>query len=103
MSTTVTFAGHLADDPELGYTREGNKPIVRALTNQAATIGGAPASITLTVAPDSARALARTIMSVDFPDPPFEFAAVIIAKAYSPPISCQWYSLPTAIAILSPS
>ena len=28
MSTTVTFAGHLAHDPELGYTREGNKPFV---------------------------------------------------------------------------
>jgi single-strand DNA-binding protein len=28
MSTTVTFAGHLVDDPELGYTREANKPVV---------------------------------------------------------------------------
>ena len=35
MSTTVTFAGHLADDPELAYTREGNKPFVsfRVLVN----------------------------------------------------------------------
>ena len=28
MSTTVTFAGNLAEDPELGYTHEGNKPFV---------------------------------------------------------------------------
>jgi single-stranded DNA-binding protein len=35
VSTTVTFADHLADDPELGYTREGNKPFVsfRVLVN----------------------------------------------------------------------
>lgn len=35
MSTTATFAGHLAADPELGYTREGHKPFVsfRVLAN----------------------------------------------------------------------
>ena len=28
MSTTVSFAGNLTDDPELAYTREGGKPYV---------------------------------------------------------------------------
>ena len=36
MSTTVTFAGNLAEAPELLYTRENNKPFVscRVLVNR---------------------------------------------------------------------
>ena len=67
---------------------KGNKPIVRALTNQAATIGGAPASITLTV-------------PVDVPATAIEFVLQgdLLAHGYATAVQGRIYSTPFRVPV----
>ena len=58
-------------------------------------------SITDTFPPECANAHAIVRRSVDFPEPPFEFAAVMIGISYLPPIDCALYAYDMRYASLS--